>query len=319
MVLFVIPAFAGMTVDILDWGQEPLRATFSAALQPRARAALAMAQGLLHHACGSEFSRQRGNRLSDIVSFIEDIARKAGARAVELFGEVEAEPKGRSIVSRADREAEGIIIGEIRGTYPDDPVLAEESGASGAGGIGPDTRWWAIDPIDGTGPYLKGLPFWAVSIACLRGSRVEAGVVHMPAMGETFTAANSGDAMRNGAPLAQVDQGAPNAHDYLFVPCGAVEGLSHRYPGRFLALASAACHVCLTAAGSAFGTLMEPIRAYDFAAAALVYERAGGAVRYLSGAEIDYAALADGCRAPEPVLAAPAAQIDWLKTKVSWG
>ena len=116
---------------------------------------------------------------------------------------MEAEPKGRSIVSRADREAERIIIGEIRAAYPGDPILAEESGASGAGDIGAGTRWWAIDPIDGTGPYLKGLPFWAVSVACLRGSRVEAGVVHMPAMGETFTAAASGPAMRNGAPLRQ--------------------------------------------------------------------------------------------------------------------
>ena len=257
--------------------------------------------------------------MPDVVSFIEETACKAGARAVELFGKVEAEPKGRSIVSRADREAEGVIIEAIRGAYPGDPVLAEESGVSGARGIGLDTRWWAIDPIDGTGPYLKGLPFWAVSVACLRGSRVEAGVVHMPAMGETFTAAASGPAMRNGAPLAQVDQGTPNAHDYLFVPCAEVEGLTHRYPGRFLALASAACHVCLTAAGSAFGTLMEPIRAYDFAAAALIYERAGGSVRYLSGAEIDYAALADGRRAPEPVLAAPAAQIDWLRERVFWG
>ena len=257
--------------------------------------------------------------MSDIVSFMEKTAREAGARAMELFGHVEAEPKGRSIVSRADREVERIIIEEIRAAYPDDPVLAEESGVSGAGDIGPDTRWWAIDPIDGTGPYLKGLPFWAVSIACLRGSRVEAGVVHMPAMGDTFTAGSSGPAMRNGEPIPKADQGVPTAHDYLFVPCGEVKGLSHRYPGRFLALASAACHICLTAAGSAFGTLMEPIRAYDFAAAALIYERAGGTVGYLSGAKIDYAALADGRRAPEPVLAAPVKQIDWLREKVFWG
>lgn len=256
--------------------------------------------------------------MSGLVSFIEETARKAGARAMELKGQVEAEPKGRSIVSRADREAERIIIEAIRAAYPDDPLLAEESGASRAGGIGPDTQWWAIDPIDGTGPYLKGLPFWAVSVACLRGSRVEAGVVHMPAMGETFTAGVSEPAMRNGAPLPQVGQEVPGEHDYLFVPCGEVAGLSHQYPGRFLALASAACHVCLTASGSAFGALMEPIRAYDFAAAALIYEHAGGAVRYLSGAEIDYAALADGRRAPEPILAAPAAQIDWLRKRVFW-
>ena len=257
--------------------------------------------------------------MSDFVSFIEEIARKAGARAAELSGHVESEPKGCSIVSRADREAERIIIDEIRAAWPNDPVLAEESGVSGADDIGSGTRWWAIDPIDGTGPYLKGLPFWAVSVACLTGNRVEAGVVHMPALGETFTAESSGPARRNGAPLTEVSQGVPSAHDYLFIPCGVVEGLSHDYPGPFLALASAACHICLTAAGSAFGTLMEPIHAYDFAAAALIYERAGGAVGYLSGVEVDYVALADGRQAPEPVLAAPAGQIDWLKERVFWG
>ncbi len=256
--------------------------------------------------------------MSEVVSFIEQTACKARAHAVEMFGKVEAEPKGRSIVSRADREVERIIIAEIRAAYPGDPILAEESGASGIEEIGPDSRWWAIDPIDGTGPYLKGLPFWAVSIACLRGSRVEAGVVQIPALGQSFTAGVSGPATRNGTPLARVRQEVPGEHDYIFLPCGEVEGLSHRYPGRFLALASAACHVCLAAAGSAFGVMMEPIRAYDFAAAALIYEHAGGAVRYLSGSEIDYAALADGRRTPEPVLAAPAAQIDWLRERVFW-
>ena len=55
--------------------------------------------------------------VSDIVSFMEKTARMAGARAVELAGCVESEPKGRSIVSRADREVERIIIEEIRAAY----------------------------------------------------------------------------------------------------------------------------------------------------------------------------------------------------------
>ncbi len=253
--------------------------------------------------------------MSDLVAFMEKTARAAGARALELAGRVEAEAKGRSIVSRADREAERLIVGEIRAAFPDEPILAEEGGAGDAPDVGASAHWWAVDPIDGTGPYLKGLPFWAVCIARLASGRVEAGVVHMPAMGETFTA-TAGDARRNGVPLPCVDQDVPDPHDYLFIPCGAVEGLSHAYPGRFLALASAACHICLAAAGSAFGVLMEPVRAYDFAAAALVYEGAGGAVRYLSGARVDYAALADGRRTPEPVLAAPRAQVDWLRERV---
>ncbi len=255
----------------------------------------------------------------DLISFMEKTARAAGALAMQLSGRVKTEPKGRSIVSYADREAERLIVSKIRSAFPDDPLLAEESGASGTREIAADTRWWAIDPIDGTGPYLKGLPFWAVSIACLVGDRVEAGVVHMPSMGETFTATASGRAMRKGAPISRVEQGALQEHDYLFIPCSEVVGLSHEYPGRFLALASSACHLCFAAAGCAFGVLMEPLHAYDFAAAALIYERAGGAVAYVSGRRIDYAALADGHATPEPAVAAPSGQIDWLREKISWG
>ena len=263
--------------------------------------------------------RAKGERrVSDLIPFMEKTAKAAGARALALSGRVASEPKGRSVVSRADREAEAIILAEIRAAFPGDPVLAEESGARGAGEVGAGVRWWAIDPIDGTGPYLKGLPFWAVSIACMRGGGAEAGVVHMPALGETFTAAAGGRAARNGRPLPRVDGGVPGAHDYLFVPCGEAEGLSHEYPGRFLALASAACHLCFAAAGAAFGVLMEPLRAYDFAAAGLVYERVGGALAYASGARVDCAALADGRATPEPVLAAPAGRIDWLKERVFW-
>ena len=111
-------------------------------------------------------------------AFLEDITREAGGLALEYFGRVRSEKKGASLVSEADRAVERGIVSRIRSEYPDDFILAEESGTSGSGGpggLGETTRWWAVDPIDGTGPYLANLPFWAVSVACMRGSRAEGG------------------------------------------------------------------------------------------------------------------------------------------------
>ena len=47
--------------------------------------------------------------------------------------------------------------------YPDDVLTGEEYEAGG--GNGP--RRWSIDPIDGTGNMVHGLPLWAVSIGLI--------------------------------------------------------------------------------------------------------------------------------------------------------
>jgi myo-inositol-1(or 4)-monophosphatase len=47
---------------------------------------------------------------------------------------------------------------------------------------------WVIDPIDGTVNYASHLPFFAVSIAVQHRDLTLASVVHLPALGETFTA-----------------------------------------------------------------------------------------------------------------------------------
>ena len=47
--------------------------------------------------------------------------------------------------------------------FPDDRLTGEEYAA--AGGSGP--RRWSIDPIDGTGNLVHGLPLWAISIGLI--------------------------------------------------------------------------------------------------------------------------------------------------------
>lgn len=251
-------------------------------------------------------------------SFLEDIAQGAGELALGQVGKVVCEPKGNSLVSEADRSVEQLLLSRIRSRYPGDYVLAEESGTSGPAHPAQNTRWWAIDPIDGTGPYLSGLPFWGVSIACLRGSRVEGSAVCLPALGELYSAVSDGPALRNGEKISPVSQVPPDPHGFLFIPCSEVNGLRIFFPGKTLALGAVSLHLLFTATGSSFGVVAEPTCAYDIAGAAFILEMAGGAVRYWSGREVDYADLADGRRSPEPVIAAPSKQVDWLRGKVDW-
>jgi myo-inositol-1(or 4)-monophosphatase len=119
----------------------------------------------------------------------EEIARAAGRLALDFFSRrdelvVEAKANAQDIVSRADREVEELIRARVTERFPDDGFLGEELGATpGASGY-----TWVIDPIDGTSPFLFGLPHWCVSIAVQSPGVTVAGAIAAPTRDEVFTA-----------------------------------------------------------------------------------------------------------------------------------
>jgi 3'-phosphoadenosine 5'-phosphosulfate (PAPS) 3'-phosphatase len=77
-------------------------------------------------------------------------------------------------VTRADTEVNARIVSALREAFPDDDIIAEESGAEFRG----RARCWYVDPIDGTTEYARGEDEWAVQIGlCIDGEPV-LGVVH---------------------------------------------------------------------------------------------------------------------------------------------
>jgi myo-inositol-1(or 4)-monophosphatase len=127
--------------------------------------------------------------IADRAAFASKLARRAARVALNYFrnrASLELETKNGSLdlVSIADRAVEEMIRGEIAGAFPDDAILGEEGGAAeGRSGIG-----WVIDPIDGTVPFLMGLPHWCVVIALVEGPETLAGVIDVPVTGEHFQA-----------------------------------------------------------------------------------------------------------------------------------
>jgi len=103
-----------------------------------------------------------------------------------------------NLVTRMDRESEDMIVSHIADTFPGHQVVAEEGGRRES-----DSPWtWVIDPLDGTTNYAHGLPVYAVSIGVLYKGIPRVGVVHAPALGETFHARSNGGAFCNGHPLS---------------------------------------------------------------------------------------------------------------------
>lgn len=102
-------------------------------------------------------------------------------------------------VTEVDLAAERIIVDLIRARFPDDHILAEETGASGPAGS--RQRRWLIDPLDGTTNFSHGLPHFCVSIASADADGPRIGVIIEPLRRWTFTAVRGGGAHLDGRPL----------------------------------------------------------------------------------------------------------------------
>ena len=126
-------------------------------------------------------------------------ARKAGENIVSASDDLdrfEVKAKGvNNFVTEVDINAEQEIIYHLRKAYPDHAILGEESGLSGS----EDAEYrWIIDPLDGTTNFIRGIPHFAVSIACMHKGTLEHAVIVDPVRREEFTASRGRGAQLNG-------------------------------------------------------------------------------------------------------------------------
>lgn len=128
-------------------------------------------------------------------------ARSAGEfifRATERLDSLSPQQKQTNdYVSEIDKQAEEIIISTLQKSYPNHGFLGEESGLIRGTDEGADYVW-IIDPLDGTTNFLRGVPHYAVSIACQYKGRLEHAVVLDPVRQEEFTATRGRGAAVNG-------------------------------------------------------------------------------------------------------------------------
>jgi myo-inositol-1(or 4)-monophosphatase len=227
--------------------------------------------------------------------------REVAARAALAAGRVildspvpKAERKGRAdYVTEVDRRAEEAVRDVLGKETPDLPVVGEELGGDAA------KEYWLVDPIDGTTNFIHGFPAVGVSVAFVSEGRPEAGAVHAPYLGTTWTAARDQGAEQDGARLgvskalpeeAVVGTGFPfrdkeeRLDEYLRVMVPALETFEDlRRPG------AVALDLAWVASGVFDGFFELSLSSWDVAAGALLIEEAGGIVTDWSGGD-DYLA-----------------------------
>jgi histidinol-phosphatase len=125
-----------------------------------------------------------------------DAARRAGQVALKYFDQdVAVEWKAdESPVTVADRETEASLRSTFERAFPGDGFLGEEYGDT----PGSTGYRWIIDPVDGTRNFIRGVPIWATMIGLEYKGEQVAGVVHLPALGQTYHALRGHGAFRDG-------------------------------------------------------------------------------------------------------------------------
>lgn len=197
-------------------------------------------------------------------------------------------------VTLADEAADAVIVTGLRRLTPDIPVLSEESVTPETLGMVFPTRFWVVDPLDGTKEFLAGNGEYTVNIALVDNGVPLIGVVHAPALGWTYAAGHGRVFRRHGQGTSETLAARPSPARPL-----ALVSRSHRDPKTDAYLkglggidersVGSSLKFCLIAAGEGdlyvrFGRTME----WDTAAGHAILSAAGGSVCTLDGQPLRY-------------------------------
>jgi myo-inositol-1(or 4)-monophosphatase len=230
------------------------------------------------------------NLIEERMQFAADLARTAGAVVRQGFGRtMQIDHKGATdLVTEYDTRSERLLVDALQRAYPQDSILAEESGAHGDG-----TIRWLVDPLDGTSNFARSVPFFCISIACAQSEQILVGVVYDPLRDELYRAGRGLGAWMNDQPLRVSDTRSLDdcltatsfPPDVRTNPDNNLAQFSaaslHTHDVR--RIGSAALNLAYVAAGrfdAFWGMRLSP---WDLAAGLLLVQEAGGCVSRLDG------------------------------------
>lgn len=213
------------------------------------------------------------------------IAQEAGAMALDYFNRretltIETKHDLQDVVSIADRNTEKLIRRRIEAAFPQDGCLGEEFGhVAGTSGY-----TWIVDPIDGTAPFVNGMPNWCVSVAVAHAGKPVIGIIAAPCHGELYAAAAGRGAELDGKALKldssrTVQNGltgiGANSH---VTPDSVGKMVSEllRMEGNFIRNGSGALMLAYVAAGRLVGYYEPYMHAWDCFAGFCLVQEAGG-------------------------------------------
>lgn len=193
------------------------------------------------------------------------------------------------VVTALDREAETSLRERLAKVYPDIAFFGEEFGGEKA------SRMWLVDPIDGTGHFVRGLPFATTMLALIEDGKVKLSVIY--------------DFVRDDVYFAERGEGAWKNNERIHVSTRSLREsylafeTNLRHPGNYakycrvlemkaktISTLNSGYEFAMVASGKLDGRMeLNPFgKDWDFAPGGLLVEEAGGIVTNIGKSTYDY-------------------------------
>jgi len=132
---------------------------------------------------------------SELLSIAKEVAIKAGLAIMDVFVSEDFATEYKaddSPVTKADKTANDIINSVLESTGL--PVLSEENIQIPFSGRQSFTKYWLVDPLDGTKSFVRREPDFTVNIALIENDTPVLGVVYVPATQKLYWGSVGGGA-----------------------------------------------------------------------------------------------------------------------------
>lgn len=231
------------------------------------------------------------------LALAREAALEAGRVVLPAFGRdhVVDHKSPSQPVTAADLEADALLRSLITGERPDDGWLSEETADA------PDRlrrdRVWIVDPIDGTGSFIAGIPEFTISIALAVAGHAQVGAVFNPVSGELFYAERGrgawleAPAEAEDARLTRLRVGDGSGSSVLLASRAELAAGEFATFGEWSVEPRGSTAYKLAGVAAGRGTAFfsrGPKSEWDVCAGALIVEEAGGRVTDLAGEPLRY-------------------------------
>lgn len=229
---------------------------------------------------------------------VEEVVRRAGMMIKEAHlsaDSVQHKEGAANFVTSYDVAIQRFLIDELHRIVPEAAFFGEEETEGNTREKELDGLCFLIDPIDGTTNFMFRYNYSCVSVGLAYARKMIAGFVYNPYVDEMFTAVRGNGAYLNGnrihVPDNTLEDGIasfgcaryndPNT-DLLFRVVQEMfnRSLAVRSGG------SAALDLCRVASGASVVYLEMKLNPYDYAAASIIIEEAGGVITQIDGSKI---------------------------------
>lgn len=227
-----------------------------------------------------------------LCSQVQNAVRQAAKHMEQVFTTQE---KGScaNIVTSADLAVQAELEQTLCALLPGSALFGEES----VGRTASAAYLWVVDPIDGTTNFARGIPECAISVALLVENEAVLGVVYNPARDRMFYAVRGMGAWCNASPIHVSARPFSNGllctamslYKKEYAPaCVSIISEAYLQCNDIRRFGSCALELCYLACGECDLYFEFRVFPWDYAAAALILQEAGGIIRGLHGAALTH-------------------------------